>query len=169
MVRIGLISDTHSFLDSTVIDHFKDRDEIWHAGDIGELSLIQELEKYKPVRAVFGNIDNLEITTRYPEDLWLDVEGFSILITHIAGSPPNYNPRIKKLFKTKTPDILICGHSHILKIIRDKERNIVFINPGAAGQQGFHHMRTIMRFTLDHKEIREMNVIELGKRGRLDH
>ena len=168
MIRIGLISDTHGYLDATVADHFKDCDEIWHAGDIGELSLIQELEKLKPVRAVFGNIDDHDITSRFPEDLWIEIEGFIILITHIAGSPPHYNPRVKKLIQEKAPNILICGHSHILKIMKDKERNIIFINPGAAGQQGFHHMRTIVRFSLDSKEMKKMEVIELGKRGRLD-
>lgn len=167
MLRIGLLSDTHGYLDPTIFDHFKDCDEIWHAGDIGERSIIQELEKHKLVRAVYGNIDDKIITALYPEDLWLEIEGLSILITHIAGSPPNYNPRVKKIIKEKKPDILICGHSHILKIMRDKDRNIIFINPGASGQQGFHHMRTIVRFTLDNKEIKNMEVIELGKRGKL--
>ena len=167
MTHIGLISDTHSYLDPKVFEHFKDCDEIWHAGDMGELVLIQELEKQKPVRGVYGNIDDKIIQSKFPEDLWLNIEGFSIWITHIAGSPPNYNPRIKKILKEKTPDILICGHSHILKIIRDKERSIIFINPGAAGQQGFHHMRTVVRFTLHQKEIQNMEVIELGRRGQI--
>jgi putative phosphoesterase len=131
------------------------------------MAVITELEKVKPVRAVFGNIDDKTVQAKFPEDLWLDVEGFSILITHIAGAPPNYNPRLKKILKERSPDILICGHSHILKIIRDKARNLIFINPGAAGQQGFHHMRTLVRFTLHEKEIQNMEVIELGKRGKI--
>ena len=167
MIRIGLISDTHSYLDPAVPGHFADCDEIWHAGDIGELSLIQELEKHKPVRAVFGNIDDKTIQSKYPEDLWLDIEGLLILMTHIGGTPPNYNPRIKKILSHKTPDILICGHSHILKVMRDKNRNILFINPGAAGQHGFHHMKTLVRFTLDNKQVKDMEVIELGKRGKI--
>jgi uncharacterized protein len=167
MTRIGLISDTHSYLDAKVAEHFADCDEIWHAGDIGEMAVITQLEKLKPVRAVFGNIDDKSIQTRFPEDLWMEVEGVTILITHIAGSPPNYNPRVKKILEEKTPDILICGHSHILKIMRDKERNMFFINPGAAGQHGFHNMKTLVRFELDQKEIRKMEVIELGKRGQL--
>jgi putative phosphoesterase len=167
LTHIGLISDTHSYLDPHVAEHFAHCDEIWHAGDIGEMALITELEKLKPVRAVFGNIDDKSTQAKYPEDLWLDVEGFSILITHIAGAPPNYNPRLKKILKSKTPDILICGHSHILKIMRDQARNLIFINPGAAGQQGFHHMRTLVRFTLHQKEIQNMEVIELGKRGKI--
>jgi putative phosphoesterase len=167
MTRIGLISDTHSYLDPRVAEHFADCHEIWHAGDIGDMTVIDELEKLKPVRAVSGNIDDKTIQARYPEDLWLEVEGFTILITHIAGAPPNYNPRLKKILKERTPDILICGHSHILKIMRDKNRNLIFINPGAAGQQGFHHMRTLVRFTLHQKEILNMEVIELGKRGKI--
>lgn len=167
LTRIGLISDTHGYLDPTVAQHFAQCDEIWHAGDIGDLALIEKLAEIKPVKAVFGNIDDHDMQLRYPEDLWLDVEGLLILITHIAGAPPHYNPRLKRILKQKSPDILICGHSHILKIMRDKERNLVFINPGAAGQQGFHHMRTLVRFTLHEKEIKDMEVIELGKRGTL--
>lgn len=167
MVRIGLISDTHGFLDPAVFEHFKECNEIWHAGDIGELQLIRELEKVKPVKAVFGNIDETEISSLYPEDLWMEIEGLSVLMTHIAGSPPLYNPRIKKIFKDRKPDILVCGHSHILKIIKDQERDLLFINPGAAGQQGFHHTRTIVRFSIDNKKLHDMEVVELGKRGKL--
>lgn len=167
VIRIGLISDTHSYLDPKVLEHFANCDEIWHAGDIGDMEVIMQLEKLKPVKAVFGNIDDKAIQVKYTEDLWLEVEGFTILITHIAGSPPNYNPRVKKILKERTPDMLICGHSHILKIIRDKDRNMIFINPGAAGQQGFHSMRTIVRFELHQKEIKKMEVIELGMRGKI--
>ena len=165
MTRIGLISDTHSYLDPKVAEYFTDCDEIWHAGDIGAMEIIAQLEKLKPFRAVFGNIDDKSIQAKFLEDLWMEVEGFHILITHIAGSPPNYNPRVKKILKEKTPDILICGHSHILKIMRDKERNMFFINPGAAGQQGFHLLKTLVRFELHQKESKKMEVIELGKRG----
>ena len=167
MTRIGLISDTHGYLDPQVKEHFKDCDEIWHAGDIGESEVINQLEKLKPVRAVFGNIDDKTIRAKYQEDLWLDLEGFTILITHIAGSPPNYNPRMEKVLKERKPDILICGHSHILKIIRDKERGMIFINPGAAGNHGLHHMKTLVRLELHQKEIKKMEVIELGKRGKI--
>ena len=167
MIRIGLISDTHGFLDESVEVHFKDCDEIWHAGDIGDLSLIEKLEAIKPVRAVFGNIDEKDIQVNYPEDLWLEVEGLTIWMTHIGGSPPNYNPRVKKILADKRPDIFICGHSHILKIIRDKERELIYINPGAAGNQGFHHMKTLVRFELEQGKINNLEVIELGKRGNL--
>ena len=127
MIRIGLISDTHSYLDLKVLEHFKDCDEIWHAGDICDISVASELEKLKPLKAVYGNIDNKDVQLKYPEDLWMEVEGLTILMTHIAGSPPNYNPRVKKILKERQPDLLICGHSHILKILRDKERSFLFV------------------------------------------
>jgi uncharacterized protein len=145
--------------------HFAACDEVWHAGDIGDMAVIDEIVVKKPIKAVFGNIDDKAAQIRFQEDLWITVEGFSIFMTHIAGAPPHYNPRVKKILNTKTPDILICGHSHILKIMRDPARNLLFINPGAAGHQGFHHMRTLVRFTLDNKTIKDMEVIELGKRG----
>lgn len=167
-MKIGLLSDTHGFLDQKVFDHFKDCDEVWHAGDIGSSQLINELENFKPLKAVYGNIDDINIRQRFPEDLWFDCEGLQVLITHIAGTPPNYNPRIKMILKEKKPDILICGHSHILKIMKDpKQNNLLFINPGAAGKHGFHHVKTLVRFNLNLKVISNLEVIELGKRGAL--
>src|SRR5260221_1824624 len=164
---IGLISDTHSYLDPRVMDHFKNVDEIWHAGDIGDQSVIRDLQKFKPVQAVFGNIDDKTIQTEFPEDLWLDCEGFTIWMTHIGGAPPNYNPRVKKILKDKAPDIFICGHSHILRIKKDPNfNNMLYLNPGAAGNNGFHIMKTLIRFELIKKEIKKMEVIELGKRGQ---
>lgn len=167
MTRIGLISDTHGHIDPTVAQHFAECNEIWHAGDIGDHTVIEQLEAIKPVRAVFGNIDDKEIQARLPEDLWMTIEGLTIWMTHIGGAPPNYNPRVKKVLKEKTPDIFICGHSHILKIMRDPARNLLFINPGAAGNHGFHHMKTLIRFTLTKGKIENMEVVELGKRGKL--
>jgi putative phosphoesterase len=167
-MKIGLLSDTHSFLDNKVFDYFKEVDEIWHAGDIGDAEVINQLEKYKTVRAVYGNIDDKNIQSRYPEDNWFDCEGIIVWMTHIAGAPPNYNPRIKKVLQQKIPGLLICGHSHILKVVKDKTyQNMVYINPGAAGNHGFHHMKTILRFEILNKEIKNMEVIELGKRGKL--
>jgi putative phosphoesterase len=167
-MKIGLLSDTHSYLDPKVLEHFKQCDEIWHAGDIGEAGLITELETTKPVRAVYGNIDSIDLQARWPEDLWLDIEGVSVLMTHIGGTPPRYNPRVRKLLSEKTPGMFICGHSHILKIGRDPAlNNMLFVNPGAAGQHGFHHMRTAVRFDILEGEVRNMEVIELGKRGAL--
>lgn len=167
-MKIGLLSDTHSFLDNKVFDYFKEVDEIWHAGDIGDADVINQLEKYKTVRAVYGNIDDKNIQSGYPEDNWFDCEGIIVWMTHIAGAPPNYNPRIKKVLQQKIPGLLICGHSHILKVVKDKTyQNMVYINPGAAGNHGFHHIKTILRFEILNKEIKNMEVIELGKRGKL--
>lgn len=166
-MKIGLISDTHSYLDPKVLEYFQSVDEIWHAGDIGEVSVTQQLEQLKPLRAVYGNIDDKNLQALYPEDLWFDCEGLRIWMTHIAGAPPNYNPRTKKILKEKSADVLICGHSHILKVIKDPKYNLLYINPGAAGNHGFHHIKTIMRFEILNKEIKNMEVIELGKRGKI--
>ena len=167
-MKIGLLSDTHSHLDPKVLSYFKDCDEIWHAGDIGEITVITELEKLKPLRAVFGNIDDKEMQARFPEDLWFECEGLNIWITHIGGAPPNYNPRVKKILKQRVPDIFICGHSHILRVKKDPNfRNMVYMNPGAAGNQGFHHVKTIMRFEITKGEIKNLEAIELGKRGAI--
>lgn len=167
-MKIGLLSDTHSYLDPKVLSYFKDCDEIWHAGDIGDRAVVNELEKIKPLRAVFGNIDDQDMQVRYPEDLWFDCEGLTVWMTHIGGAPPNYNPRIKKIFKERIPDIFICGHSHILRVKKDSNHNnLLYLNPGAAGNHGFHHIKTIVRFEVIGKEIKNMEVIELGKRGAL--
>jgi len=166
-MKIGLISDTHSHLDPKVLEYFQSVDEIWHAGDIGEVSVTQQLQQLKPLRAVYGNVDDKNLQALHPEDLWFDCEGLRIWITHIAGSPPNYNPRTKKILKEKSADVLICGHSHILKVIKDPKYNLHYINPGAAGNHGFHHTKTIMRFEILNKEIKNMEVIELRKRGQL--
>ena len=167
-MKIGLISDTHSYLDSKVAHYFKDCEEIWHAGDIGSLEVISELEKIAPVRAVFGTIDDKEIQSRYPEDLWFGCNGLTIWLTHIGGAPPNYNPRIKKILKERVPQVFICGHSHILRVKRDPSfKNMIYINPGAAGNQGFHQTKTIMRFEITAGEIKNLEVIELGRRGEI--
>lgn len=165
-MKIGLISDTHSYLDPKVFEHFKNCDEIWHAGDIGVASVADELERFRPLRAVYGNIDEKDLQIRFPQDLWMDVEGVRVWMTHIGGAPPNYNPRVKKLLREKTPQLFICGHSHILRIKRDAElSNMLYVNPGAAGQHGFHVMKTIVRFEIVSKEIKNMEVIELGRRA----
>jgi uncharacterized protein len=167
-MQIGLISDTHGFLDKRVFEYFNDCNEIWHGGDIGSSDVADTLASFKPFRAVYGNIDDKSIQLRYPENLWFTCEGLTVLITHIAGAPPNYNPRVKKILKDRIPNILICGHSHILKVYKDERYNhMIYINPGAAGNQGFHHMKTIMRFTIANKVVSNLEVIELGKRGGL--
>ncbi|MDJ1506733.1 metallophosphoesterase family protein [Xanthocytophaga agilis] len=166
-MKIGLISDTHSFLDSKVFDYFQHCDEIWHAGDIGEPEVITQLENFKPVRAVYGNIDAPEIRQKYPENQRFVCENSDIWITHIGGHPPRYNPKVLKLLKDNPPNIFICGHSHILRVMPDQQfGNFIYMNPGAAGQEGFHSIRTILRFDLENKKIFNLEAIELGKRGR---
>ncbi|NBA88571.1 YfcE family phosphodiesterase [Emticicia sp. CRIBPO] len=165
MTKIGLISDTHSFLDPKVFEHFSECDEIWHIGDIGDPQILKDLQAFKPVKAVFGNIDNQELRWELPEDSFFECEGVRVLLTHIGSLPPTYNPRIRALLKKHEPNLFICGHSHILRVIKDhKYENLVYINPGAAGHHGFHHTRTIMRMTLESKKISNLEVIELGKR-----
>lgn len=164
-MNIGLLSDTHSVLDSKVFEHFKDCDEIWHAGDIGDAEVADRLEKFKPFRAVYGNIDDKNLQARFPEDLWFDCEGMKVWMTHIGGAPPNYNPRIKKILKERIPTIFICGHSHILRVKKDEKLDMLYINPGAAGNHGFHAMKTIIRMEITEAKIKKMEVVELGKRG----
>lgn len=167
-MKIGLISDTHGFLDPRVFEYFNTCDEIWHAGDIGDAQVARELSAFKPLRAVFGNIDDKSIQASFPEDLRFTCEGLTVWMTHIGGTPPNYNPRVRKLLRENTPDIFICGHSHILRVGKDPSlNNMLYLNPGAAGNQGFHNMKTLLRFELVKKEVKNMEVIELGKRGAL--
>lgn len=165
-MKIGLISDTHGFLDPRVFEHFRNCDEIWHGGDFGDMAVAKALEDFKPLRGVYGNIDNKDLQSRFPEDLWFICDGLNIWMTHIGGAPPRYNPRIKKLLKTRVPDIFICGHSHILRVARDPAYGgMLYINPGAAGNQGFHYMKTLVRFEIEGKEVKNLEVIELGRRG----
>ena len=167
-MKIGLLSDTHGYLDPRIFQYFSECDEVWHGGDIGTLEVARSLEEFKKIKAVFGNIDDKDIQVRYPEDLWFECEGLSVLITHIAGAPPRYNPRVRKLLSSRVPDILVCGHSHILCVGKDPAYNgMLYLNPGAAGNQGFHHMRTLLRFEISRKEVKNMEVIELGRRGML--
>ncbi len=168
MKKIGLLSDTHSYLDESLFDYFKDCDEVWHAGDVGTGAILDKLEKFKPLRVVFGNIDSHEIRVRSVENLTFELEGFRIWITHIGGAPPRYNPIVKPRLQTDTPDIFVCGHSHILRVMRDaKLKNMLYLNPGAAGREGFHKMRTVLRFSLHQGTISGMEVVELGLRGAI--
>lgn len=168
MKKIGLLSDTHGYLDPKVFTHFKNCNEVWHAGDIGTLEVADALEKFKPFRAVYGNIDDKDLQVRYPEDLFFQCENVNIWMTHIGGAPPNYNPRVKKMLRQNSPQLFICGHSHILRIKRDPNfDNMLYLNPGACGNQGFHHIKTIVRFDLNEGKIENMEAIELGKRGAL--
>lgn len=167
MTKIGLISDTHSFLDSKVFQYFADCDEIWHAGDIGSIGVADELESFKPLKAVYGNIDGADLRIRYPENFHFTCEGLRIWITHIGGYPPRYNRTVKPLITEDPPDIFICGHSHILKIMTDPKLNkMLYINPGAAGKVGFHQVGTLVRFQIDKGKVSNMQVIELGKKAQ---
>lgn len=166
MIRIGLLSDTHGYLDPKVADYFKDVDQIWHAGDIGTIEVCEELEKIAPVKAVFGNIDGGVIRQTYPEHLKFSLQGLKIWITHIGGYPGRYNPKIRAQIYALKPDLFICGHSHILKILPDRKvSNLLHINPGAAGKSGFHKVKTIVRFGIDKGIIKDLEVIELGPRA----
>jgi len=165
MALIGLISDTHSYLDPAVFEHFKDCDEIWHIGDIGDRKVLDQLTSFKPVKAVFGNIETQELRHELPEDLIFEIEGLTVFMTHIGSLPGKYSARIKKILKFHHPNLFICGHSHILRVIKDPAYNgLVYLNPGAAGRHGFHQMRTLMRMKIEQSKITNLEVIELGNR-----
>jgi hypothetical protein len=163
MKKILLISDTHGYIDDRIIQYAKQSDETWHAGDIGELKVTDELKKVTTIRAVHGNIDNNKIRAEYPENLRFQVEEMKVWITHIGGYPNKYNKRIRQEINTNPPDIFICGHSHILKVINDKKLNVLHINPGAIGKHGFHHVRTMIRFEIMKKKIQNLEVIEFKR------
>jgi putative phosphoesterase len=165
MLRIGLLSDTHHFLDSAIFRHFESCDEIWHAGDFGTDGLARQLADFRPLRGVYGNIDGQDIRSVYPERLRWQSEGVRVLMTHIGGYPPRYNPAVLRELRADPPQLFICGHSHILKIMYDEKLKCLHMNPGAAGRQGWHTVRTVIRFVIDGKEMRDCEVIELGKRG----
>jgi putative phosphoesterase len=165
LTRIGLISDTHGFLDEAVFEHFKNCDEIWHAGDFGSQEVIHKLAAYKPLKGVFGNIDDTDIRNLYKEDLFFTCEGVPVFIRHIGGYPGRYAPGVKdKIVQNKT-GLFISGHSHILKVMFDEKLQCLHMNPGAAGNQGWHQVRTIIRFVIDGKEMKNCEVIELGVKG----
>lgn len=164
MKKIGLISDTHSHWDDKFMTHFADCDEIWHAGDIGSLEVAQQFEAFKPFRAVYGNIDGQELRQAYPEVNRFTLEGVDVLMTHIGGYPGRYDNRIKSTLFAHPPKLFISGHSHILKVMFDKKIQSLHMNPGAAGIYGFHQVRTLLRFVLDAGDIRDLEVVELGKR-----
>lgn len=161
MVKVGLISDTHSYLDDAVFRHFENCDEIWHAGDIGVIEVAEKLAAFKPFKAVYGNIDTTDIRAVYPEHLRFNCEQTDVWITHIGGYPDRYSPLVKPEIYTNPPKLFICGHSHILKVIYDKKINCLHLNPGAAGKQGWHKVRTLMRFAIDDDKIKDLQVIEL--------
>jgi putative phosphoesterase len=161
--QIGLISDTHGYLDENVFKHFEDCNEVWHAGDFGSVEIANRLKFVRPLKGVYGNIDGQDIRGEFPEQLVFDCEEIKVMMRHIGGYPPKYNPETKKELLIHKPQLFISGHSHILKIMYDEKLNCLHINPGAAGKQGWQKVRTIVRFTIDGKEIKNCEVIELLK------
>ena len=164
MKKILLLSDTHSFIDDQILKFVKQADEVWHVGDIGDLNVTDTIQKHKPLRAVFGNIDDQDARAEFPLDLKFEVENVAIWMTHIGGYPNNYYQRIREEIKNNPPKIFISGHSHILKVQYDKKLNLLHLNPGAAGKHGFHKVRTMLRFSLENGEIKDLEIIELAKR-----
>jgi putative phosphoesterase len=167
MTRIGLISDTHGYLDESVFKHFEQCDEIWHGGDFGSIELAERLSSFKPLRGVYGNIDGNDIQSIYPENLFFQCEEVKVYMTHIGGYPPKYNNRVKPLILAHKPQLFISGHSHILKVMYDEKMQCLHMNPGAAGNQGWHKVRTIITFVIDGKNMKDCKVIELGSRVRI--
>lgn len=164
MKKIGILSDTHSCWDDRYATHFSECDEIWHAGDVGDISIIERLKEVSPVvRAVCGNVDHGVVRRLCPETLQFEVEGVRVWMTHIAGYPGHYSPGVRRLLRDEHIKLMVCGHSHILKVIPDKELNMLHVNPGAAGCYGWQRVRTLIRLTLENATITDLEVIELGK------
>lgn len=163
MKRIGLLSDTHAYWDDKYVEYFSECDEIWHAGDIGSVELADRLAAFRPLRAVVGNCDGGDLRLMFPKRLRWKCEEADILMTHIGGYPGRYEPSIRNQLFARPPKLFICGHSHILKVQHDDRLNLLHINPGAAGLQGWHHTRTLVRFTVDKAEFRDLEVIEIGR------
>ena len=167
MKRIGLLSDTHGLVDPLILKAMAQVDEIWHAGDIGNVRVIEHLSAIARVRAVYGNIDDREIRKMFPADQIFTVEGMKIWMTHIGGYPGRYPPAIRERLRREKPGLFICGHSHILKVQFDRENDLLHINPGAAGKHGLHNMRTVVRFNISEGRVSDLEVVELGLRGDL--
>jgi putative phosphoesterase len=170
-LTVGLISDTHGFLDQILLERLKDCDEIWHAGDLGPgesgpCGLLESLKSFKPLRAVYGNIDGAEIHSELPADLSWDCEGLRVYMTHVGGYPGNYDRSARSQLLRHKPDLFICGHSHILRVMRDPDLHLLHMNPGACGHNGWHKLRTALRFKITQGKVTDVVAIELGPRGR---
>lgn len=165
-MKIGLISDSHSYMEEDVLSHLSACDEIWHAGDIGSISVIEKLEKLDiPLQVVFGNIDAKALQVEFPEDILFEREGIKIFMTHIGGYPPRYVSRVRQILEAEKPNLYVCGHSHILKVMPDRDLDLLHMNPGAIGHHGIHQMRTLLTFEINQGKIEQVAVVELGRRG----
>lgn len=166
-MKIGLISDTHGWIHPRLFELFKDVDEIWHAGDIGNLATADSLSSFKPLKAVYGNIDDSGVRSAFSQNLHFMAEEKKVWITHIGGYPGHYSQEVRNIIYGNPPDIFICGHSHIARVMFDKKAGLLYINPGAAGYSGFHHFMTAIRFQIDGSDIHDLDLIELGLRGKV--
>ena len=164
MVKIGLLSDTHSHLDPKIFEYFREVDEIWHAGDIGSIEVTDQLKKFKPLRAVYGNIDDHILRREFPEFNRFTIENVEVLMTHIGGKPGKYAKPALDALHEKAPKLFICGHSHILLVKMDPKFNMLWMNPGACGIKGFHQVKTLLRFQIEGDKIQNLEAIEIGKR-----
>ncbi len=165
-MRIGLLSDTHGYMDDRILHHLTEVDEIWHAGDVGDLSVTDALAELAPIKVVYGNIDGAKIRSEFPLHHKFMAGGLRVWMTHIGGKPGWYDYRIREQVVRDKPDLFICGHSHILKVQKDKRIDGVFMNPGAAGRHGIHKVRTLLRFNIRDKKLQDLEVVELGSRAR---
>ena len=163
MKKILLISDTHGYIDDKILYYCKSVDEVWHAGDIGSIEVVDKIKQLKPLKGVYGNIDNHVIRNEFPLDYRFSCEDIKVWITHIGGYPNSYSKRVSENLKYGKVDLFICGHSHILKVINDKKHNLIHINPGAIGKHGFHNKRTMVRFEIDGKKIENLEIIEFDR------
>jgi len=164
-MRIGLLSDTHSYLDERILHHLSGCDEIWHAGDIGSMEVADKLEQVAPLRAVYGNIDDHLMRRRFPEELSWNCEGLNIYMIHIGGRPGRYARGVSERVQVCRPAVFVCGHSHLCLVQRDPKKNFIYMNPGAAGTHGFHNVRTLLRFDVSASRMHDLQVIELGPRA----
>jgi hypothetical protein len=163
LIKISLLSDTHSYMDQQILDLCAESQEIWHAGDIGDFKVCQQLSEVAPLRAVYGNIDDHQLRAEYPLNMMFEVDNLKVLITHIGGYPPRYNSRTRKLIEAYKPDLYICGHSHILKVMRDPQYDLLHMNPGAIGKHGFHQKRTMLRFAIEKARVKDLELVELPR------
>lgn len=166
-MKVGILSDTHGYIDERILHYLESCDQIWHGGDIGTEEVTNRLAALKPLKAVYGNIDGGNLRLSFPENNVFEAEGMKVLITHIAGKALSYDARVRNLIKEHKPGILVCGHSHLLKVMFDKPNNLLFVNPGAAGVHGFHKMRTLVRMDIENGKVVNAEVVELGPRGKL--